>query len=60
METKKSLNIVKYNNTIKKRIKMNISNYKEYSEKFLSIEIEIKPFNNKFGKFINFSGDKQY
>ena len=53
LEIKKSLNIVKYNKNIKRRININIKDYKEYSEKFSSIEIEIKPINNKFIQFIN-------
>ena len=51
---KKSLDIVKYNKNIKNRINININNYKEYSEKYSSIEIEINPFNDDYGKFINF------
>ena len=47
---KKSLDIIKYNNNIKERINISIKDYKEYSE---LIEIEIKPVNNKYGKFIN-------
>jgi len=46
----KSLNIIKYNNNIKNRINISFKDYKEYSE---IIEIEIKPANNKYGKFIN-------
>ena len=38
----KALNIIKYNENIKKRINININDYKEYSEKYSSIEIEIK------------------
>ena len=49
----KALNIIKYNENIKKRINININDYKEYSEKYTSIEIEIKPVNNKYGKFFN-------
>ena len=45
--------MIKYNKNMKKRIKININNYKEYSEKFSSIEIEIKLVNKKHGKFIN-------
>ena len=41
MQKKKSLEIIKYNNNIKKRINININNYKEYCEKYSSIEIEI-------------------
>ena len=54
----KTLNIVKYNKNIKRRINININDYKEYSEKYSSIEIEIKPVSNKYGKFINI-GEKE-
>ena len=50
---KRTLEIVKNNKNIKKRIHLNINDYKEYSEKYSSIEIEIKPVNNKYGKFVN-------
>ena len=53
LEKKRTLEIVKNNKNIKKRINLNINDYKEYSEKYSSIEIEIKPVNNKSGKFIN-------
>ena len=49
---KKSLDIIKYNKKIKERINISIKDYKEYSEMYSSIEIEIKPVNNKFGNFI--------
>ena len=52
------LYIVKYNKKIKKRLNINIDDYKEYSE---LIEIEIKPINNEYGKFINIKDeDKLY
>ena len=38
---KKSLDIIKYNKNIKNRININIKDYKEYSEIYSSIEIEI-------------------
>ena len=44
---KKSLNIIKYNKNIRKRINISIKDYKEYSEIYSSIEIELKPVNNK-------------
>ena len=54
LEKKKTLNIVKYNQNIKKGINLNINDYKEYSEKYSSIEIEIKLIiNKKIYKFIN-------
>ena len=55
----KALNIVKYNENIKKRININTNDYKEYSEKYSSIEIEIKPINNKYGKFINYKKEEE-
>ena len=56
---KKSLDIIKYNNNIKKRINISIKDYKEYSEIYSSIEIEIKPVNNKYGKFININKENE-
>ena len=58
---KKSLEIIKYNKDLKNRISISVKDYKEYSEMYSSIEIEIKPVNNKFGKFINMNeNDKKY
>ena len=59
LEKRKALNIVKYNKNIKKRINININDYKEYSEKYSSIEIEIKPVNNKYNKFINMKKEEE-
>ena len=50
---RKSLEIIKYNKNIQKRINININNYKECSEKYSSIEIEIIPIKNNYGKIIN-------
>ena len=47
-----SLETIKYNKYIKKRINININNYKDYSENYSSIEIEIIPKKNEYGKFI--------
>ena len=60
LERKKLFNILKYNNEIKKRINININDYKEYSEKYTLIEIEIKPVNNKYGEFISNKYKKYY
>ena len=56
----KSLNIIKYNKNIKNRINIKIKDYKEYSEMYSSIEIEIKPVKNKFGKFITIYENEKY
>ena len=50
LEKRKILYLLKYNKKIKKRINININDYKEHSE---LIELEIKPVNNKYGRFIN-------
>ena len=56
---KKSLDIIKYNKNIKGRINISIKDYKEYSEIYSSIEIEIKPVINKYGKFINIDKENE-
>ena len=56
---KKSLDIIKYNKNIKERINISIKDYKEYSEKYSSIEIEIKPANNEYDKFININKENE-
>ena len=56
---KKTLDIIKYNKKIKNRMNINIKDYKEYSEIYSSIEIEIKTVNNKYGKFININKENE-
>ena len=56
----KALQIIKYNKTIQSILKININDYKYYSEKFTPIEIEIKTIKDKFGKFINNEGNETY
>ena len=55
MTKKKKLEIVKYNKRIQNRINLSVKNYKEYSETFTPIEIEIIPTKDKYGRFINLS-----
>ena len=52
IQKRRLLDIIKYNKKIQKRLNININDYKEYSETFSSIEIEIIPANNKYDKFI--------
>ena len=59
LEKKKILDILKYNKNISNRINININDYIEYSEKYSSIEIEIKPKGNNHGKFINFKNEDE-
>ena len=58
LSKRKLLELIKYNKNIKKRLNININNYKEYrelySETYSSIEIEIKPCSKYCtGPFIN-------
>ena len=53
--------IIKYNINIQQRLNININNYKEFSELYSSIELEIIPIQNKYGTFININEkDKKY
>ena len=45
---------------IKERMNISIKDYKEYSEIYSSIEIEIKPVKNKYGEFINMNENEIY
>ena len=56
---KKKLDIIKYNKNIKNRININIKDYKEYSEIYSSIEIELKPVEDEYGKFININKEDE-
>ena len=61
LKSKKSLEIFKYNKKIQKRLNISINNYKEYSEIYSSIEIELIPIKNSNGKFINIpENQKEY
>ena len=58
----KTLDIIKYNRKLQEILNYNINNYKEYSEIYSSIKIEITTVKNKYGKFINIINkeDAQY
>ena len=61
MTERKSLETIRYNKSIQKRINININHYKAYSEKYSSIELDIIPMKGKCGKFININEeDKKY
>ena len=45
MPKKKKLEIVKYNKKVQNRLDLGVKDYKEYSETFTPIEIEIIPTN---------------
>ena len=52
MTKKKKLEIVKYNKKVQNRLDLGVKDYKEYSETYSSIEIEIIPAKGKYGRFI--------
>ena len=56
---KKSLEIIKNNKKLQKRLKVELTDYKNYSELYSSIEIEIKPAIKKYGQFINIEKDNK-
>ena len=62
MTERKSLEIIKYNKSIQKRINININHYKVYSETKTSIELDIIPImKSRYDKFINIAEeDKKY
>ena len=61
MQKRISLKIIKCNINIQKRLNININNYKDFSEKFSSIGLEIIPIQNEYGPFINIKEeDKKY
>ena len=61
MHERKRSEIIRYNKSIQRIINIDINNYKEYSEKYSSIEIEIIPMKDKYGKFIYIEEeDKKY
>ncbi len=59
IKQKKKLEITKYNKNLQQRLNLDINDYKEFSEIYSSIEIEIIPAVNKYGKFINFDYEEE-
>jgi len=56
MKKNKSLEIMKYNKNLQKRLNFSINDYKEY---YQSIEIELKIVENGYGEFINISDEEK-
>ena len=59
LEEKKELDIIKYNKNLKNKIDININHYKEFSQKYSSIEIEIRVDKFDYGKFINIKKEEK-
>ena len=53
MTERKSLETIRYNKSIQKRMHININHYKTFSETKTSIELDIIPMKGEYGKFIN-------
>ena len=53
MPKRKSLETIRYNKSIQKRMHININHYKTFFETKTSIELDIIPMKGKYGKFIN-------
>ena len=53
------LKIVNYNKQFQNKLYIGINDYKEGIKKLSSIEIELKPDDNKYGKFINISDENK-
>ena len=61
MSKKVTLKIIKNNMNIQKRLNININNYKDFSENFSSIELEIVSIQNEYGSFIDiYEENKKY
>ena len=58
LSKKNYLEIIKYNKKMQTRINLTIDDYKDFTEKFSSIEIEIKPIKVDYNKFINIINKK--
>ena len=59
MKKNRSLDIMKPNKKLQKRLKLNINDYKEYSQLFTRIEIELKPLDKKYDVFINIPDEEK-
>ena len=59
LKNKKFMEIIKYNKKLQKRLKVNINDYKEYSQLYSSIEIELIIEDYKYGRFINIDEEEK-
>ena len=61
MKKNKSLGVIKYNKKLQKRLNLSLNDYKDFYQNYSSIEIELTPAEDIYGKFINIlDADKQY
>ena len=61
MTERKSLETIRFNKSIQKRIDISINHYNAYFETKTSIELDIIPMKGEYGEFININEeDKKY
>ena len=59
MKRNKYLSLIKYNKKIQTRLNISFINYKEYSQLFDPIEIELIPAKNIYSTFININEEEK-
>ena len=59
IQTKKFLEIIKYNKAIQKKLDLKINDYIQYSGLYSFVEVEIIPIKNKNDNFINIDEDDE-
>ena len=60
MTERKSLETIRFNKSIQKRIDISINHYNAYFETKTSIELDIIPMKGKYGKFINIKEEEKH
>ena len=58
LQKNKLLDVIRHNKKIKNILNIKLKDYKEYSELYSSIELEILPVKNYYGKFINITNEE--
>ena len=59
MERNKYLTLIKYNKKIQTRLNISFTDYKDYSQLFDPIEIELIPAKNEYSTFININEEEK-
>ena len=59
MSKRKSLETIRYNKSIQKRININVNHYKAYYETKTSIELDIIPMKGEYVKFLNINPENK-
>ena len=59
LHEKRALEFLKYNKKLNQRLNIELNDYKKYFETYTTIEIEIIPALNQYGKFININKETE-